>query len=464
MVCFRTCDIRGRYPEEVNEALFFEVGRGIATRYLGGRSILVGCDFRTSSDALKDALIQGLVGCGAVVLDAGRVPTPVAYFGKRKLGAYAAAIVTASHNHPQDNGLKLLLGHYPATQGEIEALRPPPSRDSLARTRGSVGATSIREAYVSFLLQAWQEFRHATSPDLKDHFVLDPGNGAWSGLAQEIFVRLGIPFDIINAEPDGRFPNRSPDCSAPGSLQGLGARVRESHASAGIAWDGDGDRVAVCNDRGQPVVIDQLVLLLLPEIVRGTNGLPILYDVKTSRKVSAAIQGCGAFPIEEKSAHSSLESRMIHDDCLFGCESSGHFFYRALSGADDGMYSALRIIAFLLRRRQALSYLLETVPRLFITPDIRIPGAQAEFADIRDRIVRHFPPHTLSFIDGVKVNLPQGWLLVRRSVSEAKISIRLEGETAADLKDIIRKFLGILPDYRDVFEAKVHLAPAEAIS
>lgn len=459
MACFRPCDIRGRFPEEVNEELFYDVGRGIATTYLAGRSILVGCDVRTSSEALKDALIRGLVECGATVLDVGKVPTPVAYFGKRKLGTYAAAIITASHNPPPENGLKLLLDRYPATPGQIQSLRPSPRPHSVVRTRGSARVTTIVDAYLDFLMKAWEEFRNGRAPVQQSRFVLDPGNGAWSILIREILLKLEIPCEIINGEPDGRFPNRSADCSAPGSLQGLSECVLKSRAVAGIAWDGDGDRVAFCDDQGHRVTNDRLVLLTLPEIVAGTSGSAILYDVKTSRKVGAAIRQCGGIPIEERSAHSSLESRMIKEDCLFGCETSGHFFYRALCGADDGMYSALRIIAFLLRKRQTLSDLLATVPRLFITPDVRIQGGDAEFADIRERILKHFPPHTVSFLDGVKVNLPSGWLLARKSVSEAKISIRLEGESAADLDELLRTFLQILPDYRNAIEAKLHPVP-----
>jgi phosphomannomutase len=443
MDCFRTCDIRGRYPEEIDENLFFHLGRNIALKHLAGREILIGSDLRVSSPALKDALAKGLEQGGAKVLDAGQVPTPVVYFGKRQLGTFAAAVVTASHNPPHDNGLKLMLGRYPATAAQLRALRPGPANTRSAHSMGQIESVDLRPAYVDFVVGTWKG--RLKGDGAAGDFVLDPGNGTWTLLIAEIIRRLEISAKVIHAEPDGRFPSRSPDCAAPGSLSALGAEVRRCSASAGLAWDGDGDRLAVCDDAGRPVMTDHLVLLLLPGILENHRQEKILFDGKMSRRVKSAIEGNGGIPVEEKSAHCCLEARMINDECLFGCEYSGHYFYRGLGGGDDGMYAALSLVEFLGRHPRPLTSLLESTPKMFISPDLRISGEGLDFDGVRHSLRAGFSDATISEFDGLRIETSGAWLLVRPSVSENKVSFRFEGDSRGNLDSIIRRVLELLP-------------------
>jgi phosphomannomutase / phosphoglucomutase len=457
MSCYKTCDIRGKYPDELNEALFYHFGQAIALKFLAGCPILVGCDVRPSSVPLKQSLVNGLVDAGIKVFDAGRVPTPVVYFGKRMLGVYAAAIVTGSHNPPEENGLKLLLGRYPATAGQLRSLKPAGSAGSCRVMGGSVEAVELGEAYVDSLIEAWGDRIRAATCDRPLTFVLDPGNGAWALLASEIFRRLRIDVTIIHAQSDGRFPNRSPDCAAPGSLRILKQEIRGAGAAAGVAWDGDGDRVAVCDETGTHLSTEQLVLLLLPHILKNTHQEKVLYDVKMSKRMKAAIEAQDAIPVVERSAHCFLETRMITDNCLFGSEYSGHLFFRDLGGGDDGMHAALLLADFLLRCDRPLSELLRQLPELFITPDLRIPGGRADFMITRKRLRAEFPYARLSHLDGIKVETPGGWILVRPSVSEDKLSFRFEGETPDELNAIIEQVLRLLPELGAALQSQLDL-------
>lgn len=445
MDCFRTCDIRGRYPEELNEPLFYDLGQELARQFLKESPILVGCDVRISSLTLKSALIKGLMDAGKKVLDAGVAPTPVLRFGKRRLGLAAAAIITASHNPPDENGLKLLFGRYPPNARQIRSLKPAGSPIRVKSPGGAVEHINLGELYVDQLAKHWEPLM--SSRAVSASYVLDPGNGTWTLLLPMICQRLDLSATVIHAEPDGRFPGRSPDCSAPGSLAALGQRVQDCGASAGIAWDNDGDRFAICDETGRILSTDQLVLLLLPEILKDGAGEKILCDIKMSRKVLSAVEKLGGVPIVERSAHCHLETTMIREDCLFGCEYSGHFFFRHLSGADDGMEAALLMISLLQHWRKPLSHMVAELPPFFITNDLRVPGSAQDVIHIKNRLLERFDSDEITELDGIKVDSARHTLLVRPSVSERKLSFRFEGESADDLASIISHAQNLLPEY-----------------
>lgn len=445
MDCFRTCDIRGKYPEEVNEELYYYVGRRLAAKLLTEKTILVGSDLRESSPALKQALTDGLTASGAKVYDAGTVPTPVLHFGKRKLGVYATAMVTASHNPPDCNGLKVLLGRFPATAAQLRQLKSDGATESARHSSLCAEVVDLAEAYLEFLVGTWKNRLRSALLDSAGTYVLDPGGGTWTLLIKQILQQITIPGTVIHAEPDPRFLHRSPDCSAPESLQRLGAEVQRTGAAAGLAWDGDGDRLAVCDNKGRALFTDHLALLLLPGMLCGKHAEKVLYDVKMSRRIPAAIRKAGAIPLVERSAHCLLESRMVHEDCALGFEYSGHIFFRELGGGDDGIYASFAVADFLARHRECLSDLVEMLPKLHITPDLRISGHEAEFALIRSRVEEEFSSARISYFDGVRVDLPRSWFIIRPSVSENKLSFRFEGETAEELEGLLERVTRLLP-------------------
>lgn len=451
MDCFRTCDLRGIYPNEIDEPLFYRLGQEIAFQHLSrDTSVLIGCDWRLSSPPLREALLEGLVESGARVLDAGAVPTPLIYFGKRRLGLGTAAVVTASHNPPEYNGLKLLLENGPASPEQIVQLRRNIRAARFKRPGGSVESVNLMELYQSHTVANWGRRFAEPRSRAAGPYVLDPGNGVWSGLAVQIFRALGIRCQAIHDEPDGTFPNRSPDCAAPGSLSRLATSVRQSHAAAGIAWDGDGDRLAICDDTGAVLSTDRLALLLIPELAPKDGQDRILLDVKMSRKVKAAVESRGAIPLVEKSAHCLLEQTMIRENCLFGCEYSGHLFFRELGGSDDGMHSALVVVDFLERSGSLLSQLVERLPKIFATPDIRFPGGAREFHEIERRVLDGLPQARIQRLDGLMLELPRAWFVLRRSASEKKLSWRFEADTADDLHSLVHDTMILLPQYRDL--------------
>ncbi|MEW5979587.1 MAG: phosphomannomutase/phosphoglucomutase [Acidobacteriota bacterium] len=447
MDSFRSCDIRGCFPDEIDDGLFYQVGRKIARKLLDGAAILVGCDVRPSSPVLTEALIAGLADEGARVFDAGRVPTPVIYFGRSRLPVGAAAIVTASHNPPSYNGLKLLLGRYPATPEQIQALKPSSPVANGQSRRGTVEQVDLSSAYVDDIVLRWRGRLQQLHTEPSFRLVVDPGNGAWTLLADPIFRELGLDVTIIHPEPDGRFPHRSPDCAAPGSLKALCRSVCHSGADLGLAWDGDGDRLAICDEAGRVLSSDQVAMLLIPDILKETTDQKVVYDVKMSEKVETAIKTAGGIPVLERSAHCAIEKTMIDQDCLFGCEYSGHFFFKELSGADDGMHAALLAAEFCMKTGKPLSDQLARLPRLFITPDIRLPGSAGELSAIECSIAQKMRVTRIDRLDGVKIYSQGGWLLVRPSVSENKLTFRLEGRTAQELQDMIDMLKGMLPDH-----------------
>lgn len=311
----------------------------------------------------------------------------------------------------------------------------------------------LLSAYVDFIVDDWKD--RLRSAGTSGDFVFDPGNGTWALVVGEILRRLEVSATVINAEPDGRFPGRSPDCSAPGNLSALSAEVERRSATAGMAWDGDGDRLAVCDNAGRHLMTDQLVLLLLPGILKEASREKVLFDAKMSRKVRAAIEGLGGIPVEEKSAHCYLEARMINEDCLFGYEYSGHLFYRALGGADDGMYAALGVVDFLRRSSKPMTELLESIPKLFITPDLRISSEGLNFAGLRQTLCLGFPEAAIFEHDGLRVETTGAWVLARPSVSENKISFRIEAGNPQELESILDRVLSLLPQCAPLLETEI---------
>lgn len=451
MEFFRACDIRGVYPGEVNEDLFFRLGKAIAERHVGTGAILIGSDVRLSSEYLRKALAAGLVEYGATVFDAGACPTPVIYFGRRAGAFTAAAIVTASHNPPQYNGLKLLLGDRPALPEDISGLREALGSHRGGRPGGSLMQVDLVREYGNQQVALWQRrFGGFVDWLSSGEVVIDPGNGAWSGVAGEILRQVGLRIHPLHDAADGRFPNRLPDCAAPANIVRLCEVVRERRALVGIAWDGDGDRAAFCDERGCVVSADRIALLLLPSLLAGTSGEKVLVDVKISKKVSEVIRSHRAIPVVQKSAHCLLENTMIDLNCRFGCEFSGHYFYRELGGSDDALYSALLLLHVLAEASVPMSQMIAGLPEMFITPDIRFHNDGADLAQISRRLARAFPEGRFDRLDGVRIETPDGWFLLRQSVSERKLSCRFEGNSTQGLQCLILRVLDFLPEYRNV--------------
>lgn len=440
MSAWKACDIRGVFPAEVSPPLFASVGWAVAAQLPPGARVLVAGDFRASTPVLKTALTEGLRQAGARVLDAGLLPTPVAYFAHRLYGTDAVLIVTASHNPAGHNGLKLMIGALPPTVEELEELRARSLEAPPARAPGAVETVSPVAEYRRWILERWSGFR----PDAGLTVVLDAGNGAWSELAPPVFEALGFRVHRLFCEIDGRFPNRAPDSARAENLGALAAKVVETHSDLGIAWDGDGDRVSFADATGEILTADQMAVLLIGHLLRAGTGDRVIYDLKLSDAVRRAILEKGGTPLMERSGHTFLKRGMIERGCLFGCEASGHYFFRELAGGDDGLFSALLVAS--MARLRPLEERRRALPPLHITPDLRLRRGDPDCAAISERLRTALRPSRETALDGVRMETREGIVLVRDSVTERAVTMRMEASDAQALAGLIAKCMEALPE------------------
>jgi phosphomannomutase len=438
---WKACDIRGLFPEEVSPELFRLIGRGVASGMPAGAKILIAGDFRTSTPILKSALMEGLIGSGSRVLDAGQIPTPVAYFAHQHLETDAVLIVTASHNPPTHNGLKLMVGDLPPVPDDFASLRSRVSKGAFRSAKGSSEELDPVPAYRQWIIERWTNLAQAGRPAV----VLDAGNGAWSELAPRIFEELGIQFHRLYCNLDGTYPNRSPDCARPAALAALKSEVLKTHSKLGIAWDGDGDRVAFVDETGSFVISDEVSSLLIRRLLANQAGARVVFDIKLSRLVRRTVLECGGVPVVERSGHAFIKRRMIEEECLFGCEASGHYFYQELRGGDDGLFSALLMTQFV-AKAGSLRELRNSLAPFFVTPDLRLPSSALPYSEFVRRLRQLFRGARETTIDGLRFETPEGSLLVRESVTEPVVTMRLEGSSAEALGKLLAACHSTFPE------------------
>ena len=455
MSIFKACDIRGVVGTELNPELFRKLGRGIATMMGERERIVVGGDLRASTESLKAELIRGLTERDRTVTDLGVVPTPVVYFAKHSLPADACAIVTASHNPPAYNGLKFMVGDLPVLPEDTHRLcklvtemaDTPASADTTPRAvqRNALGD------YEKWVVTTPDTLLPASeSAQRKLSVVVDPGNGTYSEIAPRAFDRVrGVVAHRLFCTPDGASPERDPNCAVAKNLGRLCERVREVGADAGIAFDGDGDRVAFVDERGDVISADEMIVLLLRWFGDRLKGEKFVYDLKCSQIIAREAEQLGAIPLMERSGHAFIKRRMITENAFFGTEISGHYFYRVLYGGDDGLFTALLVTKLLQRSDAGLSVLRAAVPRRFITDDVRLSCPASQASAFLDRVRDAFPDDRRSELDGIRVSLPRGWALLRASITEPKITLRFEGEDAASLDESMEALLHVLPELRE---------------
>jgi len=436
MSIFKANDIRGVYPDEIDAGIFTNLGRALFSLAGAEKKFLVGGDARESTPELKDALIEGLLSEGAECVDAGTVTTSECYFAKREWRIPNLAMVTASHNPPQYNGLKIMMGERAPTEDvfdEFEAIYEnlPPAVPG--RPRGVCSAASVREEYCRRLTEDAPEARPMK-------LVFDAGNGPLGAFGPDLLRRLGHEVIELNCSVDGRFPGRDPNCAVEANLKGTAAEVTRSGAELALAFDGDGDRISVIDSAGRFVTADELANLLIRTRTVDVRGEKVVCDIKCASIVRRAAEAEGAVSLVEKSGHAYIRRRMRAERARFGVEVSGHLFYRELDGGDDAMFSALRVLAMVSERRLD-ELAAELTPAYFITPDIRVAldSEAAERAIAKLAEFHREREHTR--IDGLRVEFAGGWALARKSITEPKLTFRFEAASARELNELIEKFL-----------------------
>jgi phosphomannomutase / phosphoglucomutase len=433
---FKDCDVRGEFGTEVTQALAYRVGRAIGSQ-LKEPAVVVGGDFRTSTPELMEELKRGLVESGAVAYDLGQVSTPCYYFARRKLGIQAGVMVTASHSPSIYNGFKPVLGDLPITPEDLEELKASVAKGFFVSKQGRVEKVEIKADYVRWLVG---RFSGLAGKAFK--IVFDCGNGATGWVIHDVLKALDLRAEVLFGEPDGRFPNRSPDIAGPEDLAKLQQEVRKRGADLGAGFDGDGDRVGFVDERGRRVPSDLLIAWLSREALRKNPNGKVVYDLKLSKVVPETVGRCGGEAIVQKSGHTFIKRTMLETGAILGGEYTGHLFYKELEGGDDGLFSALFVASLLVEKKVPFSKLISDLPEYYSTPDLRIRYAGEKEGLIRDALAHAKKQGArLVLIDGVKAEYEEGWALMRASVTEPAFTFRFEGNTKADMLNVAERFL-----------------------
>jgi phosphomannomutase len=442
---FKAYDIRGVVPATLDEALARALGLAFGTQALrqGQAVVAVGRDGRLSGPALSAALMQGLTAAGVDVLDVGAVTTPMLYFAASTLCA-SGIQVTGSHNPKDYNGFKMVLAGRAIYGDEIQGLRAMMETESwvLAREPGQVRAADVWPAYCKRIVSDIQLARPMK-------LVIDSGNGIAGASAPALFRALGCEVMEMFSEVDGQFPNHHPDPSKPENLRDLIAALRSSDAELGLAFDGDGDRLGIVTKDGQTIYPDRQMMLFARDVLSRVPGAPILFDVKCSQRLAPAIEAAGGRAVMYKTGHSLIKARMRELDSPLGGEMSGHIFFKERwYGFDDGSYAGARLLEILSRSADA-SAVLHALPSSHSTPELNVACAEGEPARLVAELIalgqqQFAAPAQVSTIDGLRIDWPDGFGLIRASNTTPVLVLRFEGHTEQALSRIEADMLALL--------------------
>jgi phosphomannomutase/phosphoglucomutase len=430
---FKACDIRGSYGVQLFDDQALHLGRAVAC-LIGPESVIVAGDARQSTPPLKQSLIQGLIEGGCRAVDIGCVSTPMFYFARRHLGILPGVMVTASHNPPGDNGFKVALGRLPITPDDMALLQDLFQRElpSKSEKRGSHEVVDITEAYV--------EFARTQATDLNGmRIIVDCANGVASIAAHPIWQATNADVTYLFDDLDGTFPNHPPDPAVEKNLLALRNQVAQEGADLGVAYDGDGDRVAFIDHRGQTLVSDKAIVIFLKRALRG-GPAPIVFDQKCSQIVPETIRSLGGEPVMERSGHTFMKTTFVTLDAPYAGELSGHHFFQAIEG-DDAIICSLYMAEILAETGAALAGLSEKIPTYPITPDIRLPMERSLAKRVLEQLADGLSQEAeLNTLDGIRAEFDDGWGLARLSVTEPAITLRFEGKTESALQRIMDRF------------------------
>ena len=441
---FKAYDIRGIVPSTLNEEVARGLGRafGTAARAEGQTTVAVGRDGRLSGPALAAALIQGLVEAGITVIDVGRVTTPLLYFAASTL-CESGIQVTGSHNPKDYNGFKMVLNGRAIYGEEIQALRRTMEQESWQLAPGgSVRQADVLPAYTDRIVGDVKLARPVK-------VVVDCGNGIAGASAPAIFRALGCEVVELFSEVDGNFPNHHPDPSKPENLRDLIKALQSSDAELGLAFDGDGDRLGIVTKDGSNIFPDRQMMLFAEDVLSRVPGAEIIFDVKCTQRLAPAIAAAGGVPVMYKTGHSLIKARMKETNSPLGGEMSGHIFFKERwYGFDDGTYAGCRLLEILSRSADP-SAVLNALPTSHSTPELNVACAEGEphrlTAELQALAKETFTaPAEASTIDGLRVDWPDGFGLIRASNTTPVLSLRFEGQTPEALARIEAAMLALL--------------------
>ncbi|MCW9039741.1 MAG: phosphomannomutase/phosphoglucomutase [Rhodospirillales bacterium] len=429
----REYDIRGIVGETLTVDDVYAVGRafGSIVRERDGKSVAVGYDGRVTSPVLEAALVDGLKACGVTVFQVGLGPTPMLYYAGYTLKADGALMITGSHNPPEHNGIKMMLGGKSFFGDQIKALGDRIAEGRFVDGDGSAEDRPLIDAYVDRLVDD-----HRGGKALR--IAWDAGNGAAGEAMRLLTEKLPGHHVRLFADIDGSFPNHHPDPTVEKNLADLKAAVRDNDCDLGVGFDGDGDRIGVIDGQGRVLWGDQIMAILAREVLAERKGATVIADVKASQVLFDEIARLGGKPLMWKTGHSLIKSKMAETGAPLAGEMSGHIFFAdRYYGFDDALYAAVRLISILANSEQSLADMRDSLPKTFATPEIRFDCSEERKFAVVEEVKARLKGETgndVNDADGVRVGNDDGWWLLRASNTQAVLVARCEASSAEGLE------------------------------
>lgn len=439
---FKAYDIRGIVGKTLTPQFTMLIGKALGSEAIGRGlgKIVFARDGRLSGPELGGALVRGLQAAGIDVLDIGMVPTPVLYYAAAELTEGTGVMLTGSHNPPDYNGIKMVLGGETLSGDTIQSLRERILSEDYTRGSGEYATRIISNEYIQRIVSDIKLPR-------KLKIVIDCGNGVAGAIAPKLFNSLGCEVIELYSEVDGHFPNHHPDPSKPENLRDLIDTVRAQNADLGLAFDGDGDRLGVVSGNGSIIWPDRLMMLFATDVLSRNHGAQIIYDIKCSSNLTKVIWEKGGEPLMWKTGHSLIKTKMQQSGALLAGEMSGHIFFKERwYGFDDGLYSAARLLEIIAADERPAHDIFAALPDAVNTPELNLNMAEGEHFKFMDAMLdkADFVNANVTMIDGIRADYEDGWGLVRASNTTPCLVLRFEGQNEDALKRIEDEFRAVM--------------------
>ena len=435
---FRAYDIRGITDTNLTQQVCYWIGRAFAAQAISQsqHTAALGRDGRLSSLGIEQALGQGLVDGGMHVTSVGQVPTPVLYYATHALETGTGIMITGSHNPPEYNGLKMMIGGVTLAEELIQMLYQRLQYNDLSDAEGSLEQADLSNQYIDSALATAKLARPL-------RVAVDCGNGVAGELAPKLIEALGCEVIPLFCEIDGNFPNHHPDPAEPENLQDLVNAVKTERADIGLAFDGDGDRLGVITPTGEIIWPDKMMMLFAQDIIARNPGTPVIFDVKCSKHLERIISEAGGDAIMWKTGHSHIKAKIKQTNAALAGEFSGHIcFGERWYGFDDALYTAVRLLELLSQTELDADALFAQYPITFSTPEIKIHTTETRKFEVMDALVANqgFKDGRLTAIDGIRIDFDDRWGLIRPSNTSPVLSLRFEADSAEALERIQDEF------------------------
>ncbi|MDH5325446.1 MAG: phosphomannomutase/phosphoglucomutase [Gammaproteobacteria bacterium] len=435
---FKAYDIRGIVDQSLTETAIYQIGLAFGSEAQDRHEnhIYVARDGRLSGPRLLKSFTQGLLDSGCNVTDVGMVPTPVLYYAAYEIGSGSGVMLTGSHNPPDYNGLKMVIGGVTLSGEAIQELKQRIETQNFRHGEGEFQTRNVESEYIQRIVQDVK-----LSRPMK--VIVDCGNGVAGAIAPDLLKELGCSITELFCEVDGHFPNHHPDPSQPENLEDLIQALQQEKADIGLAFDGDGDRLGVVTPQGEVIWADRQMMLYAQDILSRNPGSQIIFDIKCTTHLSKIIRQAGGEPVMWKTGHSFIKAKLKETGALLAGEMSGHIFFKERwYGFDDALYTAARLLEILSQDSRPAGEIFAELPDSVNTPELKLDLPEGEHFNLIQRMVQnaHFEDAKITDIDGIRADFSDGFGLARASNTTPCIVFRFEAETEAGLERIKAQF------------------------